>query len=103
MVRLCCALRNVCWEAPFRALNHIELLKKIEHSKGIKFPDEDTVSTSSRDNGGGDSVELPVPADIKALVRILLERNPAERASFDEFFSSTALAKSKFPRPSEFS
>ena len=90
-------------KAPFRALNHIELLKKIEHSKGIKFPDEDPDSTSSKDNGGGGSAELPVPADIKALVRILLKRNPAERASFDDFFSSTALAKSKFPRPSEFS
>ena len=90
-------------KAPFRALNHIELLKKIEHSKGIKFPDEDPDSTSGKDNGGGGSAELPVPADIKALVRILLKRNPAERASFDDFFSSTALAKSKFPRPQEFS
>ena len=89
-------------KAPFRALNHIELLKKIEHSKGVKFPDEDPDSTSGKDKGGG-SAELPVPADIKALVRILLKRNPAERASFDDFFSSTALAKSKFPRPSEFS
>jgi len=25
---------------PFRAMNHIELLKKIEHTKAIKFPDE---------------------------------------------------------------
>ena len=90
-------------KAPFRALNHIELLKKIEHSKGIKFPDEDPDFTSGKDNGGGGSAELPVPADIKALVRILLKRNPAERASFEDFFSSTALAKSKFPRPTEFS
>jgi serine/threonine-protein kinase ULK2 len=90
-------------KAPFRALNHIELLKKIEHSKGIKFPDEDPDPTSGKTNGGGGSAELPVPADIKALVRILLKRNPAERASFDDFFSSTALAKSKFPRPQGFS
>ena len=26
---------------PFRAQNHIELLKKIDHSKGIKVPNED--------------------------------------------------------------
>ena len=89
-------------KAPFRALNHIELLKKIEHSKGIKFPDEEPDSTSGKNNGGG-SAELPVPADIKALVRILLKRNPAERASFEDFFSSTALAKSKFPRPPQLS
>ena len=85
-------------KAPFRALNHIELLKKIEHSKGVKFPDEESGSTSGRNNGGGGSVERPVPADIKALVRMLLKRNPAERASFEDFFSSTALAKSKFPK-----
>ncbi|KAF8801247.1 Pkinase-domain-containing protein [Phlegmacium glaucopus] len=90
-------------KAPFRALNHIELLKKIEHSRGIKFPDEEPDSSSGKNNGGGGSAESPVPADIKALIRMLLKRNPAERASFEEFFSSTALAKSKFPRPQELS
>ncbi|KAJ7507084.1 kinase-like protein [Mycena galericulata] len=85
---------------PFRAANHIELLKKIEHSKGIKFPDEDPKSQSAR-NGGGGSEELPVPPDVKKLIRALLKQNPVERASFEEFFGSTALAKSKFPRPSE--
>ncbi|KJA23964.1 hypothetical protein HYPSUDRAFT_162958 [Hypholoma sublateritium FD-334 SS-4] len=87
-------------KAPFRAQNHIELLKKIEHSKGIKFPDEDPGSLAGK-NGGGGSTELPVPVDIKALIRVLLKRNPAERASFEDFFTSTALAKSKFPRPQE--
>ena len=87
-------------KAPFRALNHIELLKKIEHSRGIKFPDEELDSTG-KTNGSGGSAEPPVPADIKALIRMLLKRNPAERASFEDFFSSTALAKSKFPRPQE--
>ncbi|KAJ7672446.1 other/ULK/ULK protein kinase [Mycena polygramma] len=85
---------------PFRAANHIELLKKIEHSKGIKFPDEDPKSQSAK-NGGGGSEDLPVPPDVKKLIRMLLKQNPAERASFEEFFGSTALAKSKFPRPSE--
>ncbi|KAJ6464045.1 kinase-like protein [Mycena sanguinolenta] len=85
---------------PFRAANHIDLLKKIEHSKGIKFPDEEPKSQSAR-NGGGGSEDLPVPPDVKKLIRALLKQNPAERASFEEFFSSTALAKSKFPRPSE--
>lgn len=79
--------------APFRAQNHIELLKKIEHSKGIKFPDEDPVALEK------DPELKTVPSDIKKLIRSLLKRFPAERASFDEFFSSTALAKSKFPRP----
>lgn len=81
---------------PFRAQNHIELLKKIEHSKGIKFPDEDP-QAQTRVNGE----EIVVPSDVKKLIRSLLKRNPAERCSFDEFFGSTALARSKFPRPSQ--
>jgi len=87
-------------KAPFRAQNHIELLKRIESSKGVKFPDEDPSSQAGKSGGGG-SIDLPVPNDIKLLVRVLLKRNPAERASFEEFFSSTALAKSKFPRPQD--
>ncbi|KAF8064901.1 other/ULK/ULK protein kinase [Lyophyllum atratum] len=82
---------------PFRAQNHIELLKRIEHSKGIKFPDEAPTSPSAK-NGGGGSEDSPVPEDVKKLIRALLKRNPVERASFDEFFGSTALANSKFPR-----
>ncbi len=79
---------------PFRANNHIDLLKKIEHSKGIKFPDEDPAYTEK------DPEAKPVPSDIKKLIRSLLKRQPVERASFDDFFGSTALARSKFPRPS---
>jgi len=87
-------------KAPFRALNHMELLKKIDTTKGIKFPDEDPTSAGSK-NGGGGSVDLPVPEDIKALIRTLLKRSPVERATYEEFFASKALAKSKFPRPQE--
>ncbi len=84
---------------PFRAQNHIELLKKIEESKGIKFPDEDPQAIS-RAQAKGEELK-PVPPDIKMLIRALLKRVPAERASFEEFFTSTAMVKSKFPRPRE--
>ncbi|KAI0643789.1 Pkinase-domain-containing protein [Trametes meyenii] len=84
---------------PFRAQNHIELLKKIEESKGIKFPDEDPQAVA-RAQAKGEELK-PVPADIKTLIRALLKRIPAERASFDDFFKSTAMAKSRFPRPKE--
>lgn len=87
-------------KAPFRAQNHIELGRKIEQSKGIKFPDEDPNSAAGKSGGGG-SADLPVPPDVKALIRMLLKRNPVERASFEEFFGSTAMTKSKFPRPQE--
>ncbi|KAJ8083377.1 Serine/threonine-protein kinase [Marasmius tenuissimus] len=85
---------------PFRAQNHIELLKKIEHSKGIKFPDEDPNSSAAKSGGGG-SEAYPVPSDIKKLIRMLLKQKPIERASFEDFFGSTAMAKSKFSRPRE--
>ncbi|KAF7319635.1 Other ulk ulk protein kinase [Mycena chlorophos] len=80
---------------PFRAANHIELLKKIEQSKTIRFPDEDPKALAKNPN------EPPpvVPEDIKRLIKMLLKQIPAERADFDQFFGSTALAKSKFPRP----
>lgn len=90
---------------PFRAQNHVELLKKIEHSKGVKFPDEDpSRATSNHPTPHSTSSTKPdesqtVPSDIKELIRGLLRRRPTERASFEEFFKSEALAKSKFPRP----
>lgn len=82
---------------PFRAQNHIELIKKIDNSKGIKFPDEDS-QAQARSASKGEEVKA-IPNDIKALIRSLLKRIPAERASFDDFFHSTAMDKSKFPRP----
>ncbi|RPD61722.1 kinase-like protein [Lentinus tigrinus ALCF2SS1-7] len=84
---------------PFRAQNHIELLKKIDNSKGIKFPDEDP-QMLARAQAKGEEIK-PVPSDIKMLIRSLLKRIPAERSSFEEFFTSTAMVKSKFPRPRE--
>ncbi|KAH9077574.1 kinase-like protein [Lactarius deliciosus] len=82
-------------KAPFRASNHIELLKKIDHSKGIKFPDEDPLH---QPRPGEDPPQV-VPPDVKGLIRTLLRRNPAERASFEDFFKSEAMTNSKFPRP----
>lgn len=82
---------------PFRASNHIELIKKIDNSKGIKFPDEDP-QAQARAAASGEEIK-PVPSDIKKLIRNLLKRLPAERSSFEDFFGSTAMAKSKFPRP----
>ena len=70
---------------PFRANNHVELLRKIEKGEDrIKFPDE-----SSRIQPTTDSqtpLPLPVPADIKALIRGLLKRHPTSRMGFDDFF-----------------
>lgn len=80
---------------PFRASNHVELLKKIEQSKGIPFPDEEPPRT---DDPNANPITV-VPSDIKALIRTLLNRHPVERSTFEDFFGSLALANSKFPRP----
>lgn len=60
---------------PFRARNHVELLRKIEAAEDIiKFPRE-----------------VIVTPDLKALVRALLKRSPVERLSFENFFAHTVV------------
>ncbi|KAH7041038.1 serine/threonine-protein kinase ATG1 [Microdochium trichocladiopsis] len=60
---------------PFRASNHVELLRKIENAEDqIKF---------SRD--------CQVTAETKSLIRALLKRNPVERMSFENFFAHPAI------------
>lgn len=81
---------------PFRAQNHVDLLRKIERGEDkIKFPDEKRSTTAAAPAvvvaQGGDKGEAgggveKVAADLKALIRRLLKRNPAERMSFEEFF-----------------
>lgn len=82
---------------PFRAQNHLELIKKIDNSKGIGFPDEDPSAIARAQENGNEII--PVPPDVKKLIRGLLKPLPVERLSFDSFFGSTAMEKSKFPRP----
>lgn len=78
---------------PFRARNHVELLRKIEAAEDIiKFPREAVVS-----------------AEMKLLVRSLLKRNPVERMSFENFFKEPVVTgdipgladedKPKTPKP----
>ena len=60
---------------PFKASNHVELLRKIEKGEDkIAFPSEIHVSDS-----------------LKRLVRGLLKRNPGERMSFIDFFNHTVI------------
>ncbi|KAJ1337697.1 serine/threonine-protein kinase ULK2 [Microdochium nivale] len=60
---------------PFRASNHVELLRKIENAEDqIKF---------SRD--------CQVSSETKSLIRALLKRNPVERMSFENFFAHPAI------------
>ena len=60
---------------PFRASNHVELLRKIERGEDrIKFPDEVSLSES-----------------MKKLIKGLLRRNPVERLGFADFFNNTVV------------
>ncbi|TLD05139.1 uncharacterized protein PgNI_09836 [Pyricularia grisea] len=60
---------------PFRASNHVELLRKIEAAEDvIKFPRETIISS-----------------EMKALTRALLKRNPVERISFENFFAHPVI------------
>ncbi|RMZ87398.1 hypothetical protein DV736_g5375, partial [Chaetothyriales sp. CBS 134916] len=61
---------------PFRASNHVELLRRIEKSDDkIKF---------------GDDIQVSRP--VKELVRALLKRDPRQRISFDDFFAHNTVA-----------
>lgn len=60
---------------PFRASNHVELLRKIERGDDrIKFPEDN-----------------PASEDLKKLIRLLLKRNPVERMAFPDFFESNVI------------
>ena len=68
---------------PFRASNHVELLRRIDKADdNIKFPDEASKAE-------WDPPPIPVPDDIKALIRGLLKRHAKQRMSFEDFFNST--------------
>ncbi|KAI9834839.1 MAG: Serine/threonine-protein kinase [Sarea resinae] len=65
---------------PFRASNHVELLRKIERGDDkIKFPEDSYLSD-----------------DMKKLIRGLLKRNPVERMNFKDFFDN-AVVKDDIP------
>lgn len=76
---------------PFRAQNHLELLKKIQENEDrIRFPDE-RATESGRSSPGAEP--MVIGSDLKDLIRKLLKKNPVERISFEEFFMHPAVAQ----------
>ena len=60
---------------PFRAANHVELLRKIEKTNDvIKFADD-----------------IAISSELKSLIRSLLKRDPKERVSFVDFFENEII------------
>ncbi|SOV09870.1 Serine/threonine-protein kinase ATG1 [Ustilago sp. UG-2017a] len=84
---------------PFKAANHIELLKRIERGEDrIKFPDERSAGSLAREAArrqelGGRPLPPPHPVseDVKTLIRQLLRQRPVSRMSFDDFFGSPVI------------
>ena len=69
---------------PFRATNHIDLLRKVEQSRDvIRFAEEPAVS-----------------AEMKEFIRGLLKRNSVERMGFNDFFDHR-LIKGEIPGVAE--
>ena len=65
---------------PFRASNHIELLKKIEKSKDIiTFPNN-----------------IDLLPDLKRLICSLLKANPIDRMGFNEFFNDPIIVSNDY-------
>ncbi|KAK0659305.1 Serine/threonine-protein kinase atg1 [Lasiodiplodia hormozganensis] len=60
---------------PFRASNHVELLRRIEKQ-------DDRISFG----------EIPISRDMKNIVRALLKKTPTERISHEKFFSDVVIA-----------
>ncbi|KAI9021649.1 kinase-like domain-containing protein [Phycomyces nitens] len=72
---------------PFRAQNHLDLLKKIQdNGDRIRFPDE-----KQPDPNSSRQEVIEIGADLKDLIRKLLKKEPAERISFEEFFLHPAV------------
>ncbi|CAE7232152.1 unnamed protein product, partial [Rhizoctonia solani] len=71
---------------PFRAQNHIELLKRIDHARSrVHFPDEDAKNADAIARGD----LVPVSPAVKLLIRSLLKRKSVERKSFEDFFAAS--------------
>jgi serine/threonine-protein kinase ULK/ATG1 len=97
---------------PFRAPNHVDLLRKIEKGGDkIKFPNESsgiiqigytqfdsTKQTTNNKVSSNNSGTYPVISDeLKDLIRHLLKRNPVERISFEEFFMHSCVTSKLEP------
>ncbi|ORX89301.1 Pkinase-domain-containing protein [Basidiobolus meristosporus CBS 931.73] len=93
----------VVGKPPFRAQNHVELLKRIEKCNDhIKFPGEVSDSRVRRRDSDDNTASIPysdssqrkttlVSEELKDLIRHLLKRNPAERLSFEDFFAHPCI------------
>lgn len=78
---------------PFKATNHVELLKKIERNDDkIRFPDEEPSSRDEMEDYSDLRNAPPVANDIKELIRKLLKKKPVMRMGFNEFFDCSVWA-----------
>jgi len=70
------AYEMVAGRPPFKATNHVELLRKIDQAQDvIQFP-----------------AGLVVSREFKDTIKSLLKRQPTQRVSFDRFFASSTIS-----------
>lgn len=74
---------------PFRAQNHIQLLKVIEKSDSIPFTSQVFVSEEDPEH------MVTISEQCKDLILGLLKKNPDERLTFEQFISHPFLASAK--------
>ncbi|KAH3901635.1 related to Serine/threonine-protein kinase ATG1 [Saccharomycodes ludwigii] len=79
-----------CGKPPFRANNHMELLKKIKQANDvITFP---KIEREEKEEGPtGNKGDEPLTYAMKELICGLLTRDPLERMGFSEFFSNSIV------------
>jgi serine/threonine-protein kinase ULK/ATG1 len=85
---------------PFKAQNHLELLKKIETNRDyIKFPGDpqdrsvNSLRSASSSNLNEHQPKQTVSSDLKNLIRGLLVQTPRHRMSFEQLFAHPAVLK----------
>lgn len=76
---------------PFRAQNHIQLLRIIERAPQIVFPDTVFVSEADREH------PVVISEECRRLLLGLLQKNPEERLSFDQFFTHPFFKEAPVP------
>ncbi|KAJ1968928.1 Serine/threonine-protein kinase [Dispira parvispora] len=78
---------------PFRAANHIDLLRKIKVTNDqIRFPGDTSVAPATSEAGGSRTRTSLVAPDLQSIVRCLLKRRPEDRISFENFFQHPTVS-----------
>ncbi|KAJ1652620.1 Serine/threonine-protein kinase [Dispira simplex] len=78
---------------PFRAANHIDLLRKIKMTNDqIRFPGDTSMAPATSGPSVSRTRTSLVAPDLQSIVRCLLKRLPEDRISFENFFQHPTVS-----------